>query len=107
MPTFKDGFVAGLPRLVFLLLVLAASVSLNAQTDARYGIAAAKYVMVPMRDGVKLAADIYFPAQNGQPVNDKFPVLLTRTPYNKESAASTADYFVPRGFVVVLQDVRG
>ncbi len=36
-------------------------------------------IMVPMRDGVKLATDIYRPAQVGQ-----WPVLLTRLPYNKD-----------------------
>ena len=40
-------------------------------------------VMVPMRDGVRLATDVYFPAdaQKGT------PVLLYRTPYSKDEAA--------------------
>jgi len=38
-----------------------------------------KNLMVPMRDGVKLATDVYRPAEGG-PV----PVLLARLPYNKE-----------------------
>ena len=41
--------------------------------------------MIPMRDGVRLAADIYHPAINGAPVEKKFPVILQRTPYNKKS----------------------
>ncbi len=36
-------------------------------------------IMVPMRDGVKLATDVYRPAQEGQ-----WPVLVTRVPYNKD-----------------------
>jgi uncharacterized protein len=36
-------------------------------------------IMVPMRDGVKLATDVYRPAQEGQ-----WPVLVTRLPYNKD-----------------------
>src|SRR6266849_9529070 len=36
-------------------------------------------IMVPMRDGIKLATDVYRPAQEGQ-----WPVLLTRVPYNKD-----------------------
>jgi predicted acyl esterase len=56
-----------------------------------------------MRDGVKLATDTYRPARNGQPVESRFPVILMRTPYNKETgAAAIAGYFVPRGYVVVL-----
>lgn len=38
-----------------------------------------KNIMVPMRDGVRLATDVYRPAEGG-PV----PVLLSRLPYNKE-----------------------
>lgn len=59
---------------------------------------------VPMktRDGVTLKADIYRPAGDGT-----FPVLLQRTPYNKEGAAEFARKAVTHGFMVVVQDVRG
>jgi putative CocE/NonD family hydrolase len=60
-----------------------------------------------MRDGVHLGTDIYRPARNGVLVEGKFPVLLERTPYNKDGGAATANYFVARGYIVVLQDVRG
>jgi predicted acyl esterase len=40
-------------------------------------------IMVPMRDGVHLCTDVYLPARNGVAVNDRFPVILERTPYNK------------------------
>ncbi|MEX2223163.1 MAG: CocE/NonD family hydrolase, partial [Candidatus Rokuibacteriota bacterium] len=40
-------------------------------------------VMVPMRDGVRMATDIYRPARAGHPLADRRPVLLHRTPYNK------------------------
>ncbi len=64
--------------------------------------------MIPMRDGVRLAADIYRPARDGAPVEGKFPVLLERTPYNKETVGgSAADFFVAHGYVVIYQDVRG
>ncbi len=59
-------------------------------------------VMVPMRDGVKLATNIYIPDGEGP-----WPVVLTRTPYNKNSAASTASQYNERGYVLVSQDVRG
>jgi putative CocE/NonD family hydrolase len=72
-----------------------------------YGVFATKDVMIPMRDGVKLAADVYRPAREGQAVEGKFPVILMRTPYNKESAIASANDFVPQGYVVVLKDVRG
>jgi putative CocE/NonD family hydrolase len=67
-----------------------------------------KNVMVPMRDGVHLAADVYRPAQEG-----RFPVLLSRLPYNKElpgrlgSFVSMALRAVQQGYVVIFQDCRG
>ena len=66
-------------------------------------------VMVKMRDGVALAADIYFPAMKCELAPGKFPVILERTPYNKlsPSAGTKAKYFAKRGYVCVIQDVRG
>src|SRR4029077_12296136 len=61
---------------------------------------------VPMktRDGVTLRADIYRPRSS-----DKFPVILMRTPYDKSVnwAVSPIFQMVPRGYVVIIQDVRG
>ena len=59
---------------------------------------------VRMRDGVELSADVYRPDSAGQ-----FPVILSRTPYNKNanSTLAIARYFVPRGYVFVAMDVRG
>ena len=54
------------------------------------------------RDGVTLKADIYRPAGDGP-----FPVLLTRTPYNKTSMAPIGMQGAARGFMMVLQDTRG
>jgi hypothetical protein len=54
------------------------------------------------RDGVTLRADIYRPAAEGS-----YPVLLTRTPYNKDNTAVFARKAVVRGYMVVAQDVRG
>ena len=72
-----------------------------------YEVIAAKDIMLPMRDGIRLCTDIYRPARNGAPVPEKFPIILERTPYGKGFVASSADYFVRRGYVVIFQDVRG
>lgn len=77
------------------------------QSEPVYQITVAKNVMVPMRDGVKLATDIYFPAQGVVRVQGKFPVVLERTPYNKSAGAAAADHLVPHGYIVIFQDVRG
>ena len=39
-----------------------------------------KNVMIPMRDGVRLATDIYLPD-----AADKVPALINRTPYDKDN----------------------
>jgi len=64
-------------------------------------------VMVPMRDGVKLATDIYRPANDNTSVNEPLPVILTRTPYNKKGAKNSAIYFATHGYVFIAQDTRG
>lgn len=71
-----------------------------------------KDVMVPMRDGVKLATDLYLPAKDGKPAPGRFPVVLTRTPYDKSETAWTpldviGPYYASRGYVFVAQDTRG
>ena len=61
---------------------------------------------VPMktRDGVTLYSDVYRPNSP-----DKFPVILMRTPYDKsvDWAVSPAQDIVARGYVLIIQDVRG
>jgi putative CocE/NonD family hydrolase len=66
-------------------------------------------VPMALRDGVRLVADVYRPALNGRTVEQAWPVLVERTPYDKSRTAmvTTARYFARRGYVVVIQDVRG
>src|SRR5215475_6185204 len=67
-------------------------------------------VLVPMRDGVRLATDVYLPARGGRPLDGARPVLLHRTPYNKtetETLLGHGRWFAARGYVVVDQDCRG
>ncbi len=64
-------------------------------------------VAVPMRDGVVLHADVYRPESDA-----KLPVLLQRTPYNKNmpparTAALDALRAASHGYAVVVQDTRG
>jgi uncharacterized protein len=93
---------------VLTLLLIKPPAPLRSQAVAAYEAGASKNVMIPMRDGVRLATDIYRPTRNGAPVEGKFPVLLGRTPYDKESiGAQTVNYFVSRGYIVIAQDVRG
>jgi putative CocE/NonD family hydrolase len=68
-------------------------------------------VMMPMRDGIRLATDIYRPKGPG-----KYPVILSKTPYNfnqwidgKEAIRQyeTAYDAVKRGYVYIVQNERG
>src|ERR1700751_1997521 len=98
--------------LAMLLALLILTVSLRAQNppqpvEANYEFVVEQNVMITMRDGVKLACDIYRPARNGKAVEEKFPVILERTPYGKQTVESWAHYFVPRGYIAIGQDVRG
>ncbi len=69
----------------------------------------AQDVMVPARDGVRLATDVYRPARGSTPVDERLPVLLQRTPYDKSrpGIVAQARYFATHGYVVILQDTRG
>jgi putative CocE/NonD family hydrolase len=94
----------------------------GATADGGYDMALTSDVMVPMRDGVRLATDVYRPAKDGSPLPGRFPVILERTPYGKtvvsrselsvadpkaKSRAEVARFFVSRGYVVIYQDCRG
>jgi len=68
-------------------------------------------VMMPMRDGIRLATDIYRPKGNG-----KHPIVFSRTPYNfntwvdgKMTTRALEDAYqaVSRGYVYVVQNERG
>ena len=70
------------------------------------GVVVERNVEVPMRDGTVLRADVYRHDSDG-----RFPVLIERTPYDKtgssESSYGTCEFYPSRGYVVVIQDVRG
>ncbi len=60
-------------------------------------------VWVPMRDGVRLSANLHRPDGAG-----RLPTILIRTPYDKGTDLhANFQAFVDRGFNVVIQDVRG
>ncbi|MBQ6835106.1 MAG: CocE/NonD family hydrolase [Lachnospiraceae bacterium] len=70
--------------------------------DPLYAMKPMETYMVPMRDGVRLATDVYLPN-----CDHKVPTVLIRTPYGKHVGASMYFKFVQRGYAVVIQDVRG
>src|SRR5690348_16786666 len=81
------------------IILFVASSSLAAE---KYEVTVERGVKVNMRDGVTLRADIYRPKAEG-----KFPVLLERTPYNKTGSMEFGLRAAARGYVAIIQDVRG
>jgi uncharacterized protein len=63
-----------------------------------------RYQAVPMRDGVKLYADVYRPKADG-----RYPVIVVRTPYGvqRDGIHENLIKFAQRGYAVVAQDTRG
>jgi hypothetical protein len=90
-------------RLGILIATLgaAASVALASPDSHTY---ADRDVGVPMRDGVKLQADVLRPSASG-----RFPTLVYRTPYDRKRSEENevVTEALSRGYAVVLQDVRG
>lgn len=105
MKSFRNTtFIPGIERLVgtiLICLLLSAAASAQEETGER-APDNRQEVMVPMRDGVHLATNIYLPTGEGP-----WPVVLTRTPYNKNGADNSASIYNERGYALVAQDTRG
>ena len=76
----------------------------NGNTRRSYPTVKESDLQAVMRDGTVLRADVYRPDKRG-----RFPVLLCRTPYDKggEKQLEIGPEMAERGYVVVMQDVRG
>ncbi len=88
-----------------------------------YGVYEQHSVPVRMSDGTVLRANVYFPADphSGKPAAGRFPVIMVQTPYGKDTVgagsggeiaeaatqAGPLPYFVQRGFIDVVAEVRG
>jgi putative CocE/NonD family hydrolase len=88
--------------LAILSAALMGMVTISASAAQHYDVTVERGVMAKMRDGVGLRADIYRPKAEG-----KFPVILERTPYNKAGEFEFGLKTAARGYVVIIQDVRG
>jgi putative CocE/NonD family hydrolase len=93
---------------------VAAERDVCAERDPRADAEPAAYVIehdvsIPMRDGIRLRADVWRPAGPG-----RYPALLQRTPYNRADSFAVVVNAgieplraVAAGYVVVIQDTRG
>jgi len=69
-------------------------------------------IVIPMRDGTRLVADVYRPVNDGDEAADRLSTILVRTSYDKtegEMVSMNIDphLFASHGYAVVIQDVRG
>ena len=62
----------GIKSALYLLIISCVAYS----QDAQLNYLAQKNAMVPMRDGINLATEIYFPLQNGKMITGKYPVIF-------------------------------
>jgi predicted acyl esterase len=77
-----------------------------------FGIRRLDNTPVPMRDGISLLADVHRPDAEG-----KYPALIAASPYPRQMQdlgapagfieAGATDFWVPRGYVHVIANVRG
>ncbi len=74
-----------------------------ARTETLHRVITETNVKIPMRDGVRLSANIFRPDSPGE-----FPALLMRTPYGKGGPKNAEGiYFAGQGYAVIVQDTRG
>tara|TARA_B110000238_G_scaffold200855_1_gene252793 strand:- start:1032 stop:2915 length:1884 start_codon:yes stop_codon:yes gene_type:complete len=98
-----------------LIFILFLSYNVNSQEDILSKLKEIAFVdqkvMMPMRDGIRLATDVYRPK-----TDEKVPIIFSRTPYNfnswvdgkeKTRAYQSAYQAVKRGYAYVIQNERG
>ncbi len=83
------------------------------RSEPRYSIFPEYDLRIQMRDGVRLAADVFRPWAPGE----KFPALVSWSPYSRQlqqtltpigqNEAGLTEFWVPRGYAQVIIDVRG
>lgn len=90
--------------LIFSLHLIAALVFLPYTPIAQdFEVEFRENVMIPMSDGVKLAANIFLPKAEGP-----FPAILMRSPYGKgDGNQGDGKFYGAHGYAVVIQDTRG
>jgi hypothetical protein len=76
----------------------------SAQTAGKASATDLRDIFVPMRDGVRLATDVFLPAASG-----RWPVVLLRTPYSRHTTTIRGYrlFFLQHGYALVVQDLRG
>ena len=94
---------------LFVLIILSIGSNVYAIEVEAMSVLTIREVMIPMPDGIQLAADLYMPSDI--PAGEHLPVLLEYTPYRKNDSRGSKyrmyTYFVKRCYVVARVDIRG
>jgi putative CocE/NonD family hydrolase len=112
--SFQTKVLWGLGRLFIAAVASGELMSANAAVltqpgalepaAAQFEVEVTKDLWIPMRDGVRLAADLYRP----KGVQGRLPVILIRTPYSKDRwPPPDGEFFAGHGFAVIVEDFRG
>jgi putative CocE/NonD family hydrolase len=102
------------PRLFLALLFISTAHAAQPPEQPKEYIRAnftKREVRIPMRDGARLFTAIYAPKDTSR----KYPILMTRTPYNVapygedkfKDMIGPNPHFLKEGYIIVYQDVRG
>ncbi len=109
--------------LLFTLIAATAAAAWKPGPE-RFGVGERHNVAVRMRDGTILRANVFYPTDptSGKPARGRFPVIMVQTPYGKDTVgtfsgssggaeagtqAGPLPYFVKRGYIDVVAEVRG
>jgi putative CocE/NonD family hydrolase len=104
----RRDFIQAASLLAGATLLSGSTADAGADAPKLYDVNVLRGVMIPMRDGVKLAADLYVPSRNGRPLEERLPALLMRIPYDRTKAfINDMRFFAERGYLAVTQDTRG
>src|SRR5947209_1109894 len=92
-------------------IIVAAGLIAHSQTPPTVYKVKLEHAWIPMKDGVRLAADLFMPV--GGKAGEKFPAVFKYDPYRKDDniaiieECNLAKYFVARGYVSACVDIRG
>ncbi len=79
------------------------------RSPAEYEMVVSRTVMAPMRDGIRLAVDIYFPARDGRALEGPVPSIVMKRASRRGRPPDDAEglYYASRGMVYVRAACRG
>ena len=107
-------------RVILWVVAVLALLPVNAAQAQPYPDVVRSSILVPVRDGTRLAVNIYRPAVDGKAVETPLPVVFAFTPYRARFRDAQGKVIetafedrrglkglIPAGYVVAVADIRG